>query len=104
MALGVEVGRGPSHIVLDGDPASLPKNGTETSAQGTFNYTVSQLCGKGAEQPHLFGPCLLWPRSPISATAGLLYFIRPHCSTTYVDAAYSYRPSSVHGLSVCLSH
>ena len=27
--------------------------------------------------------------------------IRPHRSTTYVDAAYSYRPSSVVGLSVC---
>ena len=26
---------------------------------------------------------------------------RPHCSTTYVDAAYSYRPSSVVCLSVC---
>jgi len=24
MALGVEVGLGPGHIVLDGDPASLP--------------------------------------------------------------------------------
>jgi len=27
--------------------------------------------------------------------------IRPHHSTTYVDAAYSYRPSSVVCLSVC---
>jgi len=29
MALGVEVGLGPGHIVLDGDPAPLPQNGTE---------------------------------------------------------------------------
>ena len=29
--------------------------------------------------------------------------IRPHRSTTYVDAAYSYRPSSVICRSVCLS-
>ena len=29
MALGMEVGLGPSHIVLDGDPAPLPKKGTE---------------------------------------------------------------------------
>ena len=29
--------------------------------------------------------------------------VRPHRSTTYVDAAYSYRPSSVVCLSVCLS-
>jgi len=29
MALGMEVGLGPGHIMLDGDPASLPKKGTE---------------------------------------------------------------------------
>jgi len=27
MALGMEVGLGPGHIVLDGDPAPLPKKG-----------------------------------------------------------------------------
>jgi len=27
MALGMEVGLGPGHIVLDGDPAPLPKEG-----------------------------------------------------------------------------
>ena len=33
---------------------------------------------KGAQQPPLFGPCLLWPRSPISATAELLFqFFKP---------------------------
>jgi len=30
--------------------------------------------------------------------------LRPHRSTTYVDAAYCYQPSSVVCLSVCLSH
>jgi len=49
--LGTEVDLGPGHIVLDGDPAHP---------------------AKGAQQPPLFGPCLLWPRSPISATAELL--------------------------------
>jgi len=29
------------------------------------------------------------------------YIMRPHHSTTYVDAAYCYRPSSVVCLSVC---
>jgi len=29
MALGVEVGFGPGHIALDGDPATLPKKGAE---------------------------------------------------------------------------
>jgi len=47
-----EVVLGPGHIVLDGVPALV----------------------KGAQQPPpLFGPCLFWPRSPISATAELLY-------------------------------
>jgi len=41
MQLGTELGLGPGHIVLDGNPAS--------------SY------GKGARQPPLFGPCLLWP-------------------------------------------
>ena len=52
-SLGTEVDLGPGHIVLDGDPAPPP--------------------AKGAQQPpSLLGPCLLWPRSPISATAELL--------------------------------
>ena len=37
--LGTEVGLGPGHIVLDGDPASLSPRGTAS----------------------IFGPCLLWP-------------------------------------------
>jgi len=49
--LGTEVDLGSGHTVLDGVPAPA----------------------KGAQQrPPLFGPCLLWPRSPISATAELL--------------------------------
>ena len=40
MLLGMEVGLGPGHIVLDRDPAPPPK---------------------GAQQSPLFGPCLLWP-------------------------------------------
>jgi len=51
MPLGREVDLGPGHIVLDGDPAPLRK---------------------GHSSPPLFGPCLLWLRSPISATADLL--------------------------------
>jgi len=48
--LGAEVDLGPVPIVLDGVPAPA----------------------KGAQQPPLFGPCLLWPRSPIPANAELL--------------------------------
>jgi len=40
MLLGMEVGLGPGHIVLDGDPA------TPASKRGTTP---------------ILGPCLLWP-------------------------------------------
>jgi len=56
MPLDMEIGRGPGHIVLDGESSAIP--------------------AKGAQQPlPLFGPCLLWPRSPILATAELLLVI-----------------------------
>ena len=52
--LGTEVDLGPCHIVLDGVTAPA----------------------KGAQQlPPLFGPCVLWRRSPISATAELLFTV-----------------------------
>ena len=54
MPLGTEVGLGPGDIVLDGDPAP-PRKGAA-----------------GYSSPPLFGPCLLWPQSPISGTAKLL--------------------------------
>jgi len=54
--IGTEVDLGPGHIVLDRDPASPPRKGHSSRA----------------EPPSLFSPCLLWLRSPISATAELL--------------------------------
>jgi len=47
MQLATEVDLKPGHIVLDGVPAPA----------------------KGAQQPPLFGPCLLWPWLPISSQA-----------------------------------
>jgi len=41
MALGMEVGQSPGHIVLDGDPAPFPKT----------------------HQAAIFGPFLLWPNA-----------------------------------------
>jgi len=34
---------------------------------------------RGAQQPPLFGPCVLWPRSPILATAELLFTLLYDC-------------------------
>jgi len=42
MKLGMQVGLGPEHIVLDGNPAPRPK-------------------GVQPAQPPIFGPYLLWP-------------------------------------------
>jgi len=55
--LGTEVGLGAGHIVLDGVTAPA----------------------KGAQHPPLFRPCLLWPQSPISATAELLLYFYSGC-------------------------
>jgi len=86
MPLGVEVGLGPGHIVLDLDPAPLPQNGSKAPQFLTYFYCGQTarcikmqlgtelglspgdfvldgdrpLSKKGAEPP-IFGPCLLWP-------------------------------------------
>jgi len=65
--LGTKVDLGPCNIVLDGDTA---------------------LRERGTAAPPLFGPCLLWPRSPISATAELLL----HSSRQSVSVLYSGPP------------
>jgi len=52
--LGMEVGLGPGHVVLDGDLAPLPKRGTA---------------------PNFWPITIVTKRSPISATAELLYIL-----------------------------
>ena len=103
MALGMEVGLGPGHIVLDGDTAPLPKKG-RALPQFSAHVYCGQTAGwiktplgtevdlgpghfvldgfppigeRGTADPSFF-PCLLWPRSPISATAELLLEITQH--------------------------
>jgi len=86
MKLGMQVGLGPGHIVLDGDPAPLPQRGTtpnfrpisvaakwlhrsrfhlvwrQASARGDFvlDGDPAPLPKKGGGAPPIFGPCLLW--------------------------------------------
>ena len=64
MKLGLEVGLGTGHIVLDGD---------------------AQLClpKKGAQQPPPFGPCLLWPNGSMDQDA-TWNRDRPQCRRHYV--------------------
>jgi len=57
----------------------------------------SQLPRKGHSSPPLFGPCLWWPRSPISATAELLFIFSHNlcelqCTCSIVSAAFVYQP------------
>jgi len=86
MKLGTEIGHGPDHTVLDGDPAILSKRGSP-------QFSAYVLCGQtagwikmpggmevdlvpgdnvtygtpfsqkkaGTAPPSNFGPCLLWP-------------------------------------------
>jgi len=87
MVLGMEVGLGPIHIVLDGDTAPLPKKGAEPPIfglsllwpKGWMHQDATwygcrpqhrRLCVrwrpnpptlKGAEPHPIFGPRLLWP-------------------------------------------
>jgi len=63
MPLGIEAGLGPGHIVLDGDPAP-PKRG---QAPPTFSPISS--VDKRLD--------IVAKRSPISATAELLYCMTP---------------------------
>jgi len=112
MALGMEVGLGPGDFVFDGDPATPnTSEGTPTTTPFLAHVYCGETAGwmktalgtevdlgpghivldgvpsvreAGTAAPHLFCPCLLWPRSPISATAELLYSLK-----TFVMAAYS---------------
>ena len=92
MPLGRELGLSPSDIVLDGDSAHPPRKGDRAPNIRPMSIVAKRLDGsrchlvrkyrsqrKGHSSPPLFGPCLLWPRSPISATAELLFrTVVPH--------------------------
>jgi len=62
MPLGMEVGLGPGHIVLDGEPAPPSQKGT---------------------QPPIFSACLLWPNGCMHQDAtwyGGRFRPRPYCA------------------------
>jgi len=45
MTLGIEVGLGPGHIVLEGDPAPLPLKGGRNSTQFSAHFYCGQTVG-----------------------------------------------------------
>jgi len=55
MPLGMEVGLGPGHIVLDGDPALLPEKG------GSPQFSAHVYCGQTAG----------WIKMPLAMEVGL---------------------------------
>jgi len=86
MKLGLQVGLGPGHIVLDGDPAPSPPKGCAPQfslyllrPNGCMEQDVTwygakprprRLCDRWrtsppsptrGRSPQIFGPCLLWP-------------------------------------------
>jgi len=102
MALGMEVGLGPGRLCVRWGP-SYPQNRVHTHHHPVFcpyllwpngwmdedatwygsrprprphciRWGGPSCARNGHSSPHLFGPCLLWPRSPISATAELLFY------------------------------
>jgi len=83
MPFGMDVGLGPAHILLDGDPAPPPK--------------------KGHSSPPVFGSCLLWPNGWMDQDEtwfGSRPRPWPHCvrwkpSSISPSQPSNYRPMSV---------
>jgi len=75
MPLGAKVGLGPGHIVLDG--TQLPQK-RGAAAPCLCHFSTHVYCGQTAE-----------------LLLTLIFVFRPHRRTTYIDAAYCYRRSSV---------
>ena len=69
--LVAEVDLGPGHIVLEG--VILLRRLADYQDKTRQDGVAAPREGGTASSP-LFGPCLLWQLSPISATAELLYF------------------------------
>jgi len=88
MALGMEVGLDPGHIMLDGNPAPHPQKGVTTPYFRLMSIVAKRLVDQdatwygiglgpghvvldgnpaprqkrgGGHSPPIFGPCLLWP-------------------------------------------
>jgi len=61
MPLGMDIGLSPGHIVLDGDPAPLPKKGQSPLSFRTMSILANWSDGSRCQLVRIFGQCLLWP-------------------------------------------
>jgi len=80
MPFGTEVGLGPDHIVLDGDPAFPPQKGSGARSQFSAPLCCGQTPGpapspKGARIPqfsaHLLCQMAAWIKIPLGTEVGL---------------------------------
>jgi len=98
MPLGMEVGLGPGDDILDGAASRSPLVTEVDLGPGHIMLDGDQLT-KGAQQPpfHFFGPCLLSPQSPISATAELLLPLTRAVQPVAIcrQSPYLYKPATV---------
>jgi len=120
MKLGVQIGLGPSHIMLDGDPASPPQNWHSPRFLAHCGQTAGcikmplgmevgldpghiVLHGNPAPQPKKgvtapnFGPCLLWSNSCMyqdTTWYGCRPQTRRHC-VRWGSSSPNFRPMSV---------
>ena len=101
MPLGTKVGLGPGNIVFDVDPASPPRCKSSPifgpwllRPHGWMHQDATWFEGRLHPRPHcvtwgssfphkghslpIFGPCLVAKRSPISAAAEHLSFLKRH--------------------------
>ena len=112
MPLGMEVGLVPGHIVLHGDPASLPQKGQRPPIffpcllwpNGWMDQDVTWREGRPRPRPHcvtwgpssppkgdsppIFGPCQLWTNghpSQLLLNICLLFHKQPQANTTIRD-------------------
>jgi len=65
--------------------------------------TGSQHSAKGAQHPSLLGRCLLWPRSPISDTAELLFYLFRSINLSAVSMLFCFFHQCVRHILLCIT-
>ena len=95
MALGVEMGLGPSHIVLDRDPAPVPKKGTDPNCLPISIVAISWMHQDATwygDRPQPRRLCVRWvPRSPFPKRGRSHHFL-----------AHVYRGQTAEGIKTVL--